>query len=436
MIITIFILLFTTLLFLISISYIFTYKDSVKKKLLLFKEIIFKQKEKIKPNNIMNSIKNLFTEDYIEYSKPKSKNPFTVLSYNILAQKYLHRTKNDKNYLERKKRMEIIINEIKTINPEIICLQEVTIDVYKLYLFPAFNNEYEIICHNNEGSPLRNFIGIKKNRFELINESKVIINMQNNYLDNKENKDNNNNDEDELNSDDENNANKIQVEGNRGIINVTFRDKIVKNKIINLFCVHFPWRPIYEYQKAKILSLIYDLILRKKIDNVIIAGDFNSIPNSIVLRMIYYKDWIAEINNDEKYINNFEFNKNEIALKTQTKIKMNKKENFKNLINNLMDISKKVNDIYGLRSAYDNYKRGNDKNHFLFLRNHPKYTNYTKKFIDTIDYIINSKNLVKLSILKIPDIEKENVKKEDEYFLPNINHPSDHLKLVAKFEYY
>ena len=56
------------------------------------------------------------------------------------------------------------------------------------------------------------------------------------------------------------------------------------------------------------MALIFDLILRKKINNVIIAGDFNSVPNSIVLRMIYYEDWNAEMTKNREYLGNFIFN--------------------------------------------------------------------------------------------------------------------------------
>ena len=283
-------------------------------------------------------------------------------------------------------------------------------------------------------------IGAKKERFEIINEGKVIICDESlkkiKNIDNIINKnDSENENDDSADDDDENKFNNIiQVDGNRGIINVSLKDKLVKGKMINLYCVHFPWRPIYEYQKARIMALLFDLIIRKKINNVIIAGDFNSIPNSIVLRMIYYEDWDAEMKHNENYINNFNFNKKEINLINETTTKMEKRENFNRTMNYLMKISKEIYDKYMFKSAYDNYRKEITENsHFCFLRNHPKYTNYTNKFIDTIDYIFYSKSLNKLKILKIPDIENET--KDKNSFLPNDKHPSDHLKLVANFEY-
>ena len=437
MIFNLIILLLLTLFILVFFAYIITYKEQIIQKFRIKKNDSQKEKNYSLDNNkkgIFNIIKNYFNNDYIVYSKPKSKNDksFTVLSYNILAQKYLHKVVKENKFLEKKIRLDNITTEIASINPQLFCLQEATDDIIASHIVKKFEKEYNLIYHNNEGSPLKNVIGIKKDRFEVINEGKIIICDESTKNNNKNEKDEGNESD---NSDDENKFNNIiQVDGNRGIINVTLRDKLVKDKTINLFCVHFPWRPIYEYQKARIMALIFDLILRKRINNVIIAGDFNSIPNSIVLRMVYYNDWDAEMKKDEKYIGNFNFNKKESNLIQETLAKMEKRENFKRTINGLMKISKEVNEKYKLRSAYDNYRKEiKESEHFSFLRNHPKYTNYTNRFVDTIDYIFYSKNLNKLKILKIPEIEKES--KDKNIYLPNERHPSDHLKLAITFEY-
>ena len=184
------------------------------------------------------------------------------------------------------------------------------------------------------------------------------------------------------------------------------------------------------------MGLIFDIILRKKIPNVIIAGDFNSVPNSIVVRMAYHQDWEAEMSQNKQYIgNNFTHNKKELDLIKETLDKMEKRENFENMIKYLMKLSKEIWDKYKIKSAYDNYRYEVKGDKFGFLRNHPQYTNYTNKFIDTIDYIFYSKSLEKIKILKIPDIEKEISKGKGKIFLPNEKHPSDHLKLVVNFEY-
>ena len=438
MIIQLIILLILTFFFLILLAYVHTYKYYLIQK---YNAYMKNKEEKSNQNlnnkkGILNTIKHYFTNDYIIYSKPKSNNEktFTVLSYNILSQKYLHKTVKENKFLEKKIRLDNIVSEIKQINPEIFCLQEAMDDIIKSHIKKYFEKDYKIIHYDNEGSSLKNVIGIKKERFEILNESRVIIcdDKLKNILNNQNNNENNENDDEENYDFYEN---KIHVTGNRGIINVCIKDKLVKNKIINLYCVHFPWRPIFEYQKARIMGLIFDLILRKKIPNVIIAGDFNSVPNSTVLRMVYYQDWEAEMTQNKEYIGNFIHNKKEKDLIQEILDKMDKRENFEKMINYLMKLSKEIWDKYKLRSAYDSYRNEVRSEKFGFLRNHPKYTNYTNKFIDTIDYIFYSKSLINLKILKIPDVEKDRSDKKENLFLPNDKYPSDHLKLLANFEY-
>ena len=385
MIIQLIILLILTFFFLILFAYVHTYKDHLIQK---YNTYLKNKEEKSKQNlnnltGIFNSIKNYFTNDYIVYKKPKfnKEKTFTVLSYNILSQKYLHKTVKENKFLEKKIRLDNIVSEIKQINPEIFCLQEAMDDIIKSHIKKYFEKDYTIIHYDNEGSSLINVIGVKKDRFEVINESRVNIcdDKIKNILNNQNNNENNEKDVEENNY--EFYENKIHVTGNRGIINVCIKDKSVKNKIINLFCVHFPWKPIFEYQKARIMGLIFDLILRKKIPNVIIAGDFNSVPNSIVLRMVYYQDWEAEMTQNKEYIGNFIHNKKEKDLIQETLDKMDKRENFEKMINYLMKLSKEIWDGYKLRSAYDSYRNEVRSEKFGFLRNHPKYTNYTNKFI-------------------------------------------------------
>ena len=440
MIIELIILLILTFSFLIIFAYISTHKKILIQKYNSYKKEKESKNYNIIENNnkkgIFNTIKSYFINDYIIYTKPKTKeeNTFTVLSYNILAQRYVHRLVKENKFLEKKIRLDNIISEIKQINPEIFCLQEATFDIIQSHIKKNFETDYDLVFHENEGSSLMNVIGIKKERFEISSESKITI------FDRKLKTKNHNDNEEEENEDSENEDyfyyNKIYVKGNRGIINLTIKDKLVKNKIINLFCVHFPWKPIFEYQKARIMGLIFDIILRKKIPNVIIAGDFNSVPNSIVVRMAYHQDWETEMSQNKQYIgNNFTHNKKELDLIKETLDKMEKRENFENMIKYLMKLSKEIWDKYKIKSAYDNYRYEVKGDKFGFLRNHPKYTNYTNKFIDTIDYIFYSKSLEKIKILKIPDIEKEISNGKGKIFLPNEKHPSDHLKLVVNFAY-
>ena len=183
------------------------------------------------------------------------------------------------------------------------------------------------------------------------------------------------------------------------------------------------------------MQFLFDFILQRDNDYVILSGDFNSLVNSIVVRMVYFEQWGNEINGNMNYIKDFKFNHREIELIENMKNKMKKKENFRNKVNELLESSKKIYDKYHLRSAYDEYliEKKNDyeiKNKYYFLRKHPNFTNYTANFRETIDYIFYSKSLQKIKIGTFPS---EN---EIPDFLPNEVFPSDHLKLFAQFGYY
>ena len=104
----------------------------------------------------------------------------------------------------------------------------------------------------------------------------------------------------------------IDVKGNRGVMGVELEDVLIQGKKLFVINVHFPWKPIYEYEKAKIMQFIFDFILQRNDEHIIIAGDFNSLVNSVVVRMIYYEEWYNELNRNMKYIGNFIFNKKEL----------------------------------------------------------------------------------------------------------------------------
>merc|ERR1711908_89365 len=67
-----------------------------------------------------------------------------------------------------------------------------------------------------------------------------------------------------------------------------------KNKLV-IYNVHLPWRPIFDYEKCLILNKIIDDISGRNQRNYLILGDFNSKPNSLLMRMIYFDKFIAEI---------------------------------------------------------------------------------------------------------------------------------------------
>lgn len=328
--------------------------------------------------------------------KFNDKKTFTLMSYNILTQKYVKR-KNVKE-LEFDNRMASIIKEIKSVDPDIFCLQESTYDVLNKKLKPELDLVYQIVSFENEGSDLMNVIGVKRERFSVSKEIKFDLK----HCD-------------------------IDVQGNRGIMCVEISDKKNKEENICVINVHFPWMPVYEYEKGEIMKRVFDFILSKDYKNVIVCGDFNSIPNSLVVRMVYYEQFVNEFNGCENYKKDFEFSKKEVELMNSLRYRC-KKERRKERFYKLLQSCEKVYKKYFLQSVYDQYNK-NTASRYFFLRNHPEYTNFTEKFVDTIDYIFYSKNLKRIKIGNFP-----NIKNKDDY-LPNKNFPSDHLKLVAIFQY-
>lgn len=378
--------------------------------ILVFSFILIKRSFKY-PKEIISHIKKptdpidkLKQFKLIEISKPSESN-ITVLSYNILTQKYMKRKEIKSLCIEN--RIKKIIIEITSLNPDIFCLQESTYEVYKKYLKPSLSSTYHIITFDNYDSYLMNVIGIKRTRFNVIKEYNFDIKSIN-----------------------------IDVKGNRGVMGVELEDVLIQGKKLFVINVHFPWKPIYEYEKAKIMQFIFDFILQRNDEHIIIAGDFNSLVNSVVVRMIYYEEWYNELNRNMKYIGNFIFNKKETELMDNMRFKMKKKENFKRRVEALLSSSKKIYEKYQFKSAYDDYllysnPKNDINNHmnYYYMRYHPNFTNYTSTFKETIDYIFYSNSLRKIKIGSFPSEDEINS------FLPDEVYPSDHLKLFAQFAY-
>ena len=112
-------------------------------------------------------------ENYIHY-KPKNKkrldvnisrNKVTILSYNILNQIFMK--KLNRPDLDIDDRMLKIKKEILELEPDIFCLQEADIYVYKEYLLQKDMEQYNILYGINCGSSFINIIAYKKDKFNL-----------------------------------------------------------------------------------------------------------------------------------------------------------------------------------------------------------------------------------------------------------------------------
>ena len=322
-----------------------------------------KSKKKILINNNQNKNSN-------KKNKPSKSIKISILTYNILNQIFMK--KINRSDLSIENRMNKIILEILSLKPDIFCLQEADLFIYKEYfLNNIFFNEYSFNYGINCGSSFINIIGFKKEKFtfkSLKNFSLISLGKE---------------------------------AGNRGIINIQLECNLNK-KVLSVYNIHLPWK--FESDRIILLKMIFEHILENsEIKNVFITGDFNSEPNSNVIKMFYLNKFLEEIKNSNDFnIENF------IDIKMLQKLE-------------------KIKNIFYFQSAYQSYSKFKQiENEYM---KHPKFTSRTKFFKRTIDYIFFSKKFKIIKIYKLPN-EKD---VEEEKFLPNQKFPSDHLKLFAEF---
>ena len=362
------------------------------------KKFISVNNQKEKQNFIHYKIKNEKNKE----NNDNSRNKVSLLSYNILNQIFMK--KMNRPDLNIDDRMKKIKQEILELNPDIFCLQEADIYVYKKYLLKKDMEQYNILYGINCGSSFINIIAYKKDKFELKsfknfsllflgksagNRGIMTVDLE---LINNDTFDNNSN----------NNTNQKE-----NINNFNLKEKD-QNKNITIYNVHFPWK--YENDRILLLNILFQHIKENyNIDDnksIFILGDFNSEPPSRTIKLFYYN----KIKNDKRnfYIKKFKNKKKSFDLQT-------------------LQLSEFIYNHFKFQSAYQCYSK--EKMIKGDIMRHPLFTSRTKFYKRTIDYIFFSKNAQINKILKLP--KYYNVDKEK--FLPSKEYPSDHLKLFAEF---
>ena len=313
-------------------------------------------------------------------------NTVLVMNYNVLAYyftKYEYFPYCNEAYLHVKYRAPRIVNEIEQVNPDILCLQECDFDLFSEYYLPNLE-ALGYICHYKASSSNRiviNVVCYKRKAFTVEEEFKIDLN-------------------DELTKRDEA-FNKYK---DATVMCLTHRPSGKRLIVVN---THLYWNPDFEFVKyGQICKIVKDLEKKYTVDApIILCGDFNSLPNSNVLKYIYGDQ--PDTNN----INRGDINKNKKLIAEFWE------ENPHNM---------------QLRSAYDSYKSGNMSSKPDYAENHPDFTVYTKEFIGTLDYLLYSSKHFKVSqVLNVPTHDPE-VKSSK---LPNKTYPSDHFKIAARFTF-
>ena len=363
------------------------------------KKFISVKNQQEKQNFIHYKLKKKLNEENNEISR----NKVSLLSYNILNQIFMK--KMNRPDLNIDDRMNKIKQEILELNPDIFCLQEADIYVYKKYLLKKDMEQYNILYGINCGSSFINIIAYKKEKFELKsfknfsllflgksagNRGIMTVDLQ------------------LKNNDVNNNMNNIKEKDNiNNNMNIKEKEKD-QNKNITIYNVHFPWK--YENDRILLLNILFQHIKENhNIDDnnsIFILGDFNSEPPSRTIKLFYYN----KIKNDKRnfYIKKFKNKKKTFDLQT-------------------WQLSEYIYNHFKFQSAYQCYSK--EKMIKGDIMRHPLFTSRTKFYKRTIDYIFFSKNAQINKILKLP--KYYNVDKEK--FLPSREYPSDHLKLFAEF---
>ena len=338
------------------------------------------------------------SKNNLKYKNDISRNKVTILSYNILNQIFMK--KLNRPDLNIDDRMNKIKKEILELSPDIFCLQEADIYVYKEYLLQEDMEQYNILYGINCGSSFINIIAYKKDKFNL----KSFKNFSLLFL----GKSAGNRGIMTIDLEFINNLNDINTNINNNNLKENQNKSVNNNKYITIYNVHFPWK--YENDRILLLNILFKHIKENhdinEHNNIFIVGDFNSEPPSRVIKMFYYN----KIKNDKRnfYIKKFRSKKKTFDLET-------------------LELSEYIFNHFKFQSAYQCYSK------YKLIKGdimrHPLFTSRTKFYKRTIDYIFFSRNIQINKILKLP--KYYNVDKEK--FLPSKEFPSDHLKLFAEF---
>lgn len=324
------------------------------------------------------------------------------MSFNILSdapiwkKKWEHLPKEKWIYWDYRKKL--ILDIIKDVNADILCLMEIEyrqIDFFSCNLCKLYNYIYvsgepkrtkESAKKYNNWTHDKNsgiIIMFKKDRIRIINNSS--LNYENYFR--------------EIAEKEKWNYAKLHHFIKPCVSNTVLFEDMKTDKRFYFTALHHFNDPKYgDVKYYQIYVLLQQIINMNKFYNypIIVAGDFNTMPNSAVIKFMktgkLYKDELYE----KKY--------------------MIPKEN--------------INKI-GLPDKLEGYKQlvsGHEK----YFGYEPKYTTYTDHFKNCIDYIFLSEDI---KVVKFNDfMEKiENWIKRN-MLMPNSEFPSDHINLIIDIE--
>jgi len=325
-----------------------------------------------------------------KYIKKSKDNNIKIITYNILApvtaKGPLHKVACPEKCISWKNRFKLIKKELMSYNADIITLQEVQTDTVYNDIFKYFFSKGYFGYYVPQISPQR---GLKYKQFSEDDNFGVMILFKINKFFCMS-----------INTIDYHSLaidylKKYKITKFKDKIQRRFANLIIKFKEKNtlkefyISTVHLESNPYYDDIKnlqAYLLMKHLEKISKGNTIPIILTGDFNSKPSSSAYRGI----------TTGKSFNKFDFEDLEYP---------------KPFINTSTVFTK-----YPMKSCYKKV-----------FKKEPKYTNYTVKFQDTLDYIFVNSKIEILGALK--EINENYLKKVKS--IPNEKLPSDHLIQVA-----
>lgn len=329
-----------------------------------------------------------------------------VVTYNVLAEIYT----NKQMYpycplwaLSWNFRRRNLMRQMTQFDADIYCLQEVQADRFEQFFYPTFRaNGYEGLykkktreAMGRKGKVDGCAIFFKANRFQL--REKYVI---------------------EFNDAAMAMARAGKLVPNQGTLNEmemsetlsrVMKDNIAQVVVLETlpsgmdkggrqFCLcntHIFWDPEYAdvklWQSAMLLKELEKFNVGRKLP-LILCGDFNSLPDSSVYEFLSTGQ-VRAIHPDLK------------------------------------------RDPLGITSKASDFRHDLQlvSTHVSVTGSEPQFTNYTRDFVGTLDYIFSTPRLHPVSMFEIPN--EETLRKHNDSPLPNLQYPSDHIALCADYQF-
>jgi CCR4-NOT transcription complex subunit 6 len=346
----------------------------------------------------------------IQVSKIKNTNRILkVFQYNVLNPKNLYRDQfpwASKKCLKWSFRRDNLLKEIKSANPDIFTLQEVSF--FTEFWKPEFSKiGYQGFYKEQKNSGIAIFMKNEIKDFELKILDQFEIDFNDLY--------------DLLDKDVQ--IDRFKMNNVALIVVAQYTHKETKEEFnVIVGTTHLYWSDIYYFVRILQLAKLIDFISRLKYEgSIILAGDFNFTPDTLEYRYISGNISLEEISKME-------------LTETQKKHIVNLKPEF------LEEKSKLIEDVGKIiatmklqkfESSYSTYTKLVECNHKNIELNggEPAYTVHAGASL-CLDYIYFSGEQLKVrNILKIPEEEAF------EEGIPNDTFSSDHICLMTEFEF-